>query len=116
MAGELDDMDSQRKVRNLLAQLREGSEYLENQKDDLSEMWGKLRGKVFTFHETEKTKSVKKVDISTFWDYIYKVSPGGSFGPLSVVLSESVFWNHRKGGSSFQWFFRWCLCFTSESH
>ena len=48
-------------VRNLLVQLKEGSEYLENQKETLSRLWGGFRGKVVTFYETETTKSVKKV-------------------------------------------------------
>jgi hypothetical protein len=49
------------KIRNLLAQLKEGSEFLENQKDVLSRTWDKFSGKIFSFYETEKTKSVKKV-------------------------------------------------------
>ena len=47
----------------LLAQLKEGSEYLENQKEALSRLWEGFRGKVVTFYETEQTKSVKKVCI-----------------------------------------------------
>jgi hypothetical protein len=65
MAGELDDADSRLKVQNLLRQLQDGSEFLENQKDDLSEVWEKFQGKVFTFYETEKTPTVKKVSISS---------------------------------------------------
>ena len=49
------------KVLNQLAQLKEGSEYLENQKEALSRLWEGFRGKVVTFYETEPTKSVKKV-------------------------------------------------------
>ena len=48
-------------VHNLLAQLKEGSEYLENQKEDLSRLWEGFRGKVVTFYETKPTKFVKKV-------------------------------------------------------
>ena len=46
---------------HLLAQLKEGSEYLENQKEALSRLWEGFRGKVATFYETEPTISVKKV-------------------------------------------------------
>ena len=46
---------------NLLAQLKEGSEYLENQKESLSRLWEGFYGKVVTFYETEPTGSVKKV-------------------------------------------------------
>ena len=55
-----DDQKSQIK-RNLLIQLGEGSEYLENQKEDLVRLWEEYRGKVVTFYETEPTISVKKV-------------------------------------------------------
>ena len=56
-----EETDNQKIQVNLLAQLREGSEYLENQKEDLSRLWEEFRGKVVTFYETKKTKSVKKV-------------------------------------------------------
>ena len=59
----VDEETENRKVRvlNLLAQLKEGSEYLENQKEALSRLWNGFRGKVVTFYETEATKSVKNV-------------------------------------------------------
>ena len=53
------ETDNQR--AEVLAQLKEGSEYLENQKEALSRLWEGLRGKVVTFYETEPIKSVKKV-------------------------------------------------------
>ena len=56
---EADDQKLQ--VQNLLFQLKEGSEYLENQKEALSRLWEDFRGKVITFYEIEPTKSVKKV-------------------------------------------------------
>ena len=55
-----EEADNQKVQVNLLTQLREGSEYLENQKEDLSRLWEEFRGKVVTFYET-KTKSGKKV-------------------------------------------------------
>jgi hypothetical protein len=48
-------------AKSLLAQLNEGSEFLENQKEALSHLWNEFRGKVVTFYETQKTKQVKKV-------------------------------------------------------
>ena len=54
-----EETDNQR--AEVLAQLKEGSEYLENQKETLSRLWEGLRGKVVTFYETEPIKSVKKV-------------------------------------------------------
>jgi hypothetical protein len=57
------EIDSNLKVQNLLAQLREGSEFLENQKEHLTRVWERFHGKVFTFYETGKTKSVKEVNI-----------------------------------------------------
>ena len=56
---ETDDQKLQ--ARNLLAQLKEGSEYLENQKEALSRLWDDFRGKVVTFYETNPTKSVERV-------------------------------------------------------
>ena len=45
----------------ILAQLKEGSEYLENQKEALSRLWEGFRGKVITFYETGPTISIEKV-------------------------------------------------------
>ena len=57
----MDEESNEQKTLDLLAQLREGSEYLENQKEALSRLWEGFRGKAVTFYETEPTKSVKKV-------------------------------------------------------
>jgi len=54
------------KVQNLLAQLQEGSEFLENQKETLSRIWNDFHGTVCTFYETEPTKSIKQVSVSEF--------------------------------------------------
>ena len=60
MDEETDDQGVQ--VHNLLAQLREGSEYLENQKEEgLRRLWKGFPGKVVTFYETKPTKSAQKV-------------------------------------------------------
>jgi hypothetical protein len=47
--------------RNLIMQLKEGSEFLERQKEDLVSLWKVFKGKLVSFYETAKTKSVKKV-------------------------------------------------------
>ena len=57
----VDEEPNEQKTLHLLAQLKEGSEYLEDQKEALSRLWGELRGEVVTFYETEPTKSVTKV-------------------------------------------------------
>ena len=55
------DEETENRRAEVLAQLKEGSEYLENQTEALSRLWEGFRGKVVTFYETEPTKSVKKV-------------------------------------------------------
>ena len=59
MDGEADDRGV--RVRNLLGQLKEGSEYLENQKEALSRLWEEFHGKVVTFYETGPTRPAGKV-------------------------------------------------------
>lgn len=61
MAGDLEDGEGQWKVMNLLRQLREGSEYLLDQRDNLAMMWERFHGRVVTFYETELTSSVRRV-------------------------------------------------------
>jgi len=58
-----EESDYHLKIQNLLTQLAEGSEFLENQKEALSQIWHNFSGKVFTFYETEKTGSINKVGI-----------------------------------------------------
>jgi len=58
-----DKINYQLKVQYLLAQLKEGSEFLENQTESLSGIWNHFRGKVCTFYETRWTKSVKQVGL-----------------------------------------------------
>ncbi|KAI9771315.1 MAG: hypothetical protein M1840_002285 [Geoglossum simile] len=47
---------------NLLKQLDEGSEFLETQKEDLLRVWGEFQGKIFSFYETVKTSTVRKLE------------------------------------------------------
>jgi hypothetical protein len=54
--------DEQRKY--LIMQLTESSEFLENQKDDLINVWKGFRGRVVSFFETVKTHTVQKVNRS----------------------------------------------------
>ena len=51
--------DSQKAL--ILAQLNEGSEYLENQKEALGRLWKEFRGKVVSFYETEPMEPVQGV-------------------------------------------------------
>ena len=55
----VDEADNQN--AEFLAQLKEGSEYLENQKEALSRLWEGFHGKVITFYGTKTTESVEKV-------------------------------------------------------
>jgi hypothetical protein len=64
MAGDLEEGDGQQKVMNLLAQLREGSDYLYQQRSSLATMWQRFHGRVLTFYETERTSSVRRVSFS----------------------------------------------------
>lgn len=45
---------------NLLRQLREGSEFLESQKE-LTSIWEKYKPNVLSFYETGRTRAVSKV-------------------------------------------------------
>jgi len=56
--------------RYLIMQLREGSEFLETQKEDLMNVWKDFKGKLVSFFETMKTPSVKKVITITFLDSV----------------------------------------------
>jgi hypothetical protein len=47
--------------RNLIMQLKEGSEFLETQKEDLMNVWKRFKGKLVSFFETVKTKLIQEV-------------------------------------------------------
>ncbi|KAF8544651.1 hypothetical protein BDD12DRAFT_906355 [Trichophaea hybrida] len=51
---------------NLLRQLREGSEFLENQKEDLSYIWEEYRPKIISFYETAPTPTVERSDSGSY--------------------------------------------------
>jgi len=55
--------DSER--TNLIKQLREDSEFLEYQKEELIHIWKDFKGKVVSFYETVKTPTVRQVRITT---------------------------------------------------
>jgi hypothetical protein len=67
------DVDSGGQRRYLLMQLKEGSEFLENQKEDLIQIWEGFKGKkVVSFYETMKTPSVRKVQmVQRFYAQMY---------------------------------------------
>jgi hypothetical protein len=52
---------------NLLKQLKEGSEFLETQKEDLSRIWKEFQGKIVSFYEIVKTPTVQKVTRKTLY-------------------------------------------------
>ena len=49
---------------NLLRQLREGSEFLETQKEELSYIWEECKPKIVSFYETAATLTVEKVRLN----------------------------------------------------
>ncbi|KAF8534445.1 hypothetical protein BDD12DRAFT_895913 [Trichophaea hybrida] len=51
---------------NLLKQLREGSEFLENQKDDLSYIWEECKPKILSFYELAPTSTVELSDSGSY--------------------------------------------------
>lgn len=63
--------DEQSARLSILEQLRENSEFLEDQKERLIPIWERLR--VVSFYEAKKTPSVKKVSFGLFLR-----SPGGA--------------------------------------
>jgi hypothetical protein len=63
---EMVDMESggyETSRHNLLRQLREGSEFLETQKEDLSYIWEKYKPNIISFYETVQTPTVKWVEL-----------------------------------------------------
>lgn len=47
---------------NLIVQLKQDSEFLENQREELLGIWKSFKQKIFSFYETKKTPSVRKVN------------------------------------------------------
>jgi hypothetical protein len=47
--------------QNLLKQLREGSEFLEVQKEEFSYIWEEYKPNIVSFYETVKTRTVERV-------------------------------------------------------
>ncbi|KAF8540115.1 hypothetical protein BDD12DRAFT_777518, partial [Trichophaea hybrida] len=63
---EMVDVDSGGQRSSLIMQLKDGSEFLENQKEDLIHIWDKFKPKVVSFYETVKTPSVRKLEPGRF--------------------------------------------------
>ncbi|KAF8535735.1 hypothetical protein BDD12DRAFT_326423 [Trichophaea hybrida] len=63
---EMVDIDSGGQRSNLIMQLKEGSEFLENQKEDLIRIWDGFQRNVVSFYETVKTPSVTKSESGKF--------------------------------------------------
>ncbi|KAF8535741.1 hypothetical protein BDD12DRAFT_891916 [Trichophaea hybrida] len=51
---------------NLLRQLREGSEFLENQKEDLSYIWEEYKPKIISFYESVQTPTIKMPGLDSY--------------------------------------------------
>jgi hypothetical protein len=51
--------------RNLIMQLKEGSDFMENQKEELIPIWNNFEQRVCSFYETVKTPSVRMVSNPT---------------------------------------------------
>lgn len=56
------DSDANGQRRHLLTQLKEGSEFLETQTEDLMRIWQGFKPKVFSYYETLNTPTVRKVN------------------------------------------------------
>ncbi|KAF8534235.1 hypothetical protein BDD12DRAFT_809527 [Trichophaea hybrida] len=52
--------------RNLIMQLKEGSDFMENQKEELIPIWNNFEQKVCSFYETVKTPSVRMIETERF--------------------------------------------------
>jgi hypothetical protein len=55
--------DRETSKHNLLKQLREGSEFLEVQKEELENIWAEYKPKIVSFYELIKTPTVEQVRI-----------------------------------------------------
>ncbi|KAF8540455.1 hypothetical protein BDD12DRAFT_804470 [Trichophaea hybrida] len=60
------DTESGGQKDNLLIQLREGSEFLDSQREDLMGIWEGFKRKIVSFYETKETPSVRQVGLSEF--------------------------------------------------
>jgi len=62
---EMMDEESETSRHNLLTKLSEGSEFLENQKEELSYIWREFKLKIVSFYETVQTLTLEKARLKT---------------------------------------------------
>ena len=99
--------DCKGQARYLLAQLTEGSEYLENQREALSRLWEGFEGKIATFYELNPTDPAKKVDTTPtalHYVHIMRVLCFFSFvredSRLTLIVGTRITRTGRKGSPS----------------
>ena len=99
--------DYKGQARYLLAQLTEGSEYLENQREALSRLWEGFEGEVVTFYELNPTDPAKKVDTTpTALHYVHImrvlcfVSSVREDSRLTLIVGARIIRTGRKGSPS----------------
>jgi len=81
------DADLGGQTSNLIMQLKEGSEFLENQKEHLLPIWDKFKQKVVSFYETVGTPSVSMVsDLSPVQFIMILTSFSSNWADLREVL------------------------------
>jgi hypothetical protein len=86
-------------MHNLLKQLREGSEYLETQKEELSYVWDEYKPKIISFYETEHTATVAKVRLKP-WHSAQPDPAHPSVGKLTKLLQSDSGRYDRRGKES----------------
>ena len=99
--------DYKGQARYLLAQLKEGSEYLENQREALTRLWEVFKGEVATFYELNPTDPAKKVDTTpTALYYVHImgllcfVSSVHEDSKLTLIVGARIMWTGRKRSQS----------------
>jgi hypothetical protein len=60
---DVESGDCETSKHNLLRQLSEGSEFLENQKEELCYIWKEYKPNIVSFYETAPTPTVRRVGL-----------------------------------------------------
>ncbi|KAF8533302.1 hypothetical protein BDD12DRAFT_984533 [Trichophaea hybrida] len=64
---DVESGDYETSMHNLLRQLREGSEFLENQKEELCYIWKEYKPNIVSFYETAPTPTVRRSESGSYW-------------------------------------------------
>ena len=89
------DEETENRRAEVLAQLKEGSEYLENQKGALGRLWGGFYGEVVTFYEAGPIKKVRRYHTeipALFPPYMKK----RAYSRLTVIVGARITRTGRK--------------------